>query len=174
LQRPWTRSSIQQVLTNEKYIGNNVYNRSSFKLKQKRVKNPPEMWIRSNGAFEAIVDAQLFYQAQGIMLERQRRFSDEEMLDRLRHLYRKHGKLSGFLIDETEGMPSSALSIDPGFGGWSGPIGWWGTHPIAITSISESTGFCGECTRTLLRMSSTRSRHLAVTSKKMSEPTYSP
>ncbi|WP_155305090.1 recombinase family protein [Desulfosarcina widdelii] len=109
LQRPWTRSSIQQVLTNEKYIGNNVYNRSSFKLKQKRVKNPPEMWIRFNGAFEAIVDPQLFYQAQGIMLERQRRFSDEEMLDRLRHLYRKHGKLSGLLIDETEGMPSSAV-----------------------------------------------------------------
>jgi len=108
LERPWTRSSIHQVLTNEKYIGNNIYNRSSYKLKQKRVKNPPEMWIRSNGAFEAIVDAQLFYQAQGIMLERQRRFSDEEMLDRLKHLYRKHGKLSGILIDDTEGMPSSA------------------------------------------------------------------
>ncbi len=87
LKRPWTRGSIQQVLTNEKYIGNNVYNRSSFKLKFKRVKNPPEMWIRSDGAFEAIVDTQLFYQAQGIMLERHRRFTDEEMLDRLKHLY---------------------------------------------------------------------------------------
>jgi hypothetical protein len=107
LKRPWTRGSIQQVLTNEKYIGNNVYNHSSFKLKLKRVKNPPEMWIRSDGAFEAIVDAQLYYQAQGIMLERQLRFSDEEMLDRLKHLYRRHGKLSGILIDDTEGMPSS-------------------------------------------------------------------
>jgi len=85
-----------------------VYNRSSFKLKFKRVKNPPEMWIRSDGAFEGIVDNQLFYQAQGIMLERYRRFSDEEMIDRLKYLYRKHGKLSGILIDDTEGMPSSA------------------------------------------------------------------
>jgi DNA invertase Pin-like site-specific DNA recombinase len=108
LKRPWTRGSIRQVLTNEKYIGNNVYNRSSFKLKVKRVKNSPEMWIRSDGAFEAIVDTQLFYQAQGIMLERCRRYSDEEMLDRLKGLYRKHGKLSGILIDDTEGMPSSA------------------------------------------------------------------
>ncbi len=108
LKRPWTRGSIRQMLTNEKYIGNNVYNRSSFKLKVKRVKNPPEMWIRSDGAFEGIVDNQLFYQAQGIMLERYRRFSDEEMLDRLKYLYRKHGKLSGILIDDTEGMPSSA------------------------------------------------------------------
>jgi len=108
LKRPWTLGSIRQVLTNEKYIGNNVYNRSSYKLKVKRVKNPPEMWIRSDGAFEAIVDTQLFYQAQGIMLERYRRFSDEEMLDRLKDLYRKHGKLSGIMIDDTEGMPSSA------------------------------------------------------------------
>ena len=33
---------MHQVLTNEKYIGNNVYNRVSFKLKKKRVINPPD------------------------------------------------------------------------------------------------------------------------------------
>ena len=109
LNRPWSRGTIHQVLTNEKYIGNNVYNRISFKLKKQRVKNPPEMWIRSDGAFEAIVDPQMFYQAQGIILERNRRFTNEEMLDRLNYLYQKHGKLSGFLIDETEGMPSSSV-----------------------------------------------------------------
>ena len=27
LDRPWTRGTVHQVLTNEKYIGNNVYNR---------------------------------------------------------------------------------------------------------------------------------------------------
>ena len=109
LHRPWTRSTVYQVLTNEKYIGNNVYNRTSFKLKRKHVKNPPEMWIRSDGAFEPIVDAQLFFQAKGIIIERNRRFTDDELLDRLKHLYRKHGKLSGILIDETEGMPASAV-----------------------------------------------------------------
>jgi len=39
-----------RLLTNEKYIGNNVYNRVSFKLKKKRVTNPPEMWIRRDTA----------------------------------------------------------------------------------------------------------------------------
>jgi hypothetical protein len=67
------------------------------------------MWIRSDGAFEAIVDPQMFYKAQGIILERNRRFTNEEMLDRLKYLFLKHGKLSGFLIDETEGMPSSSV-----------------------------------------------------------------
>jgi DNA invertase Pin-like site-specific DNA recombinase len=56
LGRAWTRATVHQILTNEKYIGNNVYNRRSFKLKQKRVANGPEMWIRSEGAFDAIVE----------------------------------------------------------------------------------------------------------------------
>jgi DNA invertase Pin-like site-specific DNA recombinase len=38
--RPWTRGTVHQVLTNEKYIGNNVFNRVSFKLKAARVANP--------------------------------------------------------------------------------------------------------------------------------------
>lgn len=37
LGRKWTRGTVHQILTNEKYIGNNVYNRISYKLKAKRV-----------------------------------------------------------------------------------------------------------------------------------------
>jgi hypothetical protein len=38
--QPWTRGRVPQVLANEKYIGNNVYNRVSFKLKKRRVSIP--------------------------------------------------------------------------------------------------------------------------------------
>ena len=72
LGRPWTRGTVHQVLTNEKYVGNNVYNRISFKLKKKRVLNPADMWIRANGAFEPIISAELFDGAQKIVLERAR------------------------------------------------------------------------------------------------------
>jgi DNA invertase Pin-like site-specific DNA recombinase len=34
LGRDWTRATVHEVLTNEKYIGNNVFNRISFKLKE--------------------------------------------------------------------------------------------------------------------------------------------
>jgi len=34
LGRPWTRGSVHQLLINEKYIGTNVWNRVSFKLKK--------------------------------------------------------------------------------------------------------------------------------------------
>jgi hypothetical protein len=107
LGRPWTRGTVHQVLTNEKYIGNNVYNRQSFKLKKKRVVNTPDMWIRADGVFESIVDPQGFFTAQGMIRERNRRYSDEEMLDRLKHLFQHHGYLSGLIIDETESIPSS-------------------------------------------------------------------
>jgi DNA invertase Pin-like site-specific DNA recombinase len=106
--RPWTRGMIHQVLTNEKYIGNNVYNRISFKLKKKRVRNPPQMWVRHNSAFDAVIDYQEFSAAQAIILERHKRISDAELLDHLRDLAHRHGRLSGLLIDETEGMPSSS------------------------------------------------------------------
>ncbi|HEY6328869.1 MAG TPA: recombinase family protein, partial [Blastocatellia bacterium] len=66
LGRPWTRGTVHQVLINEKYIGNNVWNRGSFKLKKKRVRNSPDIWIRAEGAFEPIVDRSLFEAAQMI------------------------------------------------------------------------------------------------------------
>jgi DNA invertase Pin-like site-specific DNA recombinase len=109
LGRPWTRGAIHQVLTNEKYIGNNVYNRSSFKLKKKRVVNPPEMWIRKNSAFEPIVPSDLFVKAQFIISERSRRFTNEELLAQLRSVLDREGRLSGLLIDETEGIASSSI-----------------------------------------------------------------
>jgi len=106
--RPWTRGLVHQILINEKYIGNNVYNRVSFKLKKKRVQNPPDMWVRANNAFEAVVEPEMFYVARGIILERNRRFTEQELLDSLKALARKHTLLSGLLIDETDGMPSSS------------------------------------------------------------------
>jgi DNA invertase Pin-like site-specific DNA recombinase len=109
LDRPWTRSTVQEVLTNEKYIGNNIYNRTSFKLKKERTVNPPELWIRKDGAFDPIVPPEMFYTVQGIMRERARRYTDEELIERLRDLYQKHGYLSGLIINETESMPSAAV-----------------------------------------------------------------
>ncbi len=107
LGRPWTRGTVHQVLTNEKYIGNCIFNRHSYKLKGEHKNNPPEEWIRADGAFEPIVDEKPFYTAQGMIRERNRRFSDDEMLDRLRGLLEKEGFLSGLVIDEADNMPSS-------------------------------------------------------------------
>jgi len=107
LGRAWTRGVVHQILTNEKYIGNNVFNRTSFKLKVKRVKNLPDKWVRSDGAFQGIVDPGHFLDAHTIISARSRHISNDEMLHRLRQLYEKTGMLSGIVIDEQEGLPSS-------------------------------------------------------------------
>ncbi len=106
--RIWTRGVVRQILTNEKYIGHNVFNRTSFKLKQRRVRNARDMWIRSDNAFESIVPAEIFHIAQGVIRERSRRLSDDEMITRLQNLYKRYGYLSGIIIDETEETPCSS------------------------------------------------------------------
>lgn len=112
LDREWTRATINEVLTNEKYIGNNVFNRTSFKLKKQRVENTPDMWIKKEGAFDPIVPPDLFYTVQGIIRERARRYTDEELIEHLRSLFQNRGLLSCLIINETEGMPSSSIYVN--------------------------------------------------------------
>jgi len=107
-ERAWTRGTVHQILTHEKYIGNNVYHRTSFKLKLKHVENPPDRWIRANGVFEGIIEPELFSKAQKIILARCEKFTDEEMLGKLRGLLSQHGHINGILIDEADDLPSSA------------------------------------------------------------------
>lgn len=107
LGRPWTRGTVHQILINEKYIGNNVWNRGSFKLKQCRVRNDPQSWVRADNAFQPIVDRMLYDAAQAIIDARSQRMTDEEMLVCLRQLLLANGALSGLLIDETDRCPSS-------------------------------------------------------------------
>lgn len=112
----WTGSRVRGVLTNEKYIGNNVFNRRSFKLKRVRVNNPPEMWIRREGAFEGIVSPEIFFTVQNILAERSRRYTDEEILERIRALLHEHGRLSGLIISSCPDVPDSK-QISKRFGG---------------------------------------------------------
>ena len=92
LGRPWTRGTVHQVLTNEKYIGNNVYNRVSFKLKKRRVVNPRDMWVRADGAhiLRSLIDA-LFDRARAIMTRAPASIPDEELLSFLRILLEQQG-----------------------------------------------------------------------------------
>lgn len=108
LGRVWTRGTVHQVLTSEKYIGNNVFNKVSFKLKQRRVVNPREMWVRAQGAYPAIVDQALFLRTREIVDARSRHLTDDQLLDALRGILKRQGMLSGVIIDEEVGLPSSS------------------------------------------------------------------
>jgi len=90
------------VVEQSKVRGMNVYNRKSFKLKKRRIVNPPGMWIRKEAAFEAVVALELFSRAQEIIQARSKHYTDDEMLEQLRNLFTRYGTLSGILIDESK------------------------------------------------------------------------
>ncbi|WP_211232565.1 recombinase family protein [Oleidesulfovibrio alaskensis] len=114
--RPWTRGTVREVLTNEKYIGNNLFNRRSGKLKSKQKKNPEHEWVRKDGAFPPVVDLERFYAVQEFIQERHKKMTNEDLLERLTNLQRQTGRLSAMIIDESEEMPPSSLYMHR-FGG---------------------------------------------------------
>lgn len=107
--RAWSRGSVREVLTNEKYIGNNLFNRTSGKMKNKPKLNPESEWVRKKQAFEPLVDVELFVAVQKIYRERSKRVTNDELLQGLWNLYAQQGRLSALIIDEADYLPPSSL-----------------------------------------------------------------
>ena len=104
----WTKIIIRAMVSNEKYRGTMLYNRTSAKLCTPKIKNPPSDWIRVPGAFEAIIDAPLFDAAQVRVKQNPRLNEKGKMLQDLRGVYAEYGRLSATLIRATPDAPSPA------------------------------------------------------------------
>jgi DNA invertase Pin-like site-specific DNA recombinase len=107
--RPWTRYMICDMLSNPKYIGCNVTNRTSMKLRTALVRNPREMWVKRENAFEPIIDIETFRQAEELTKEHTKRYTNEELLDCLKDLLARKGRLSVDLIDHDSATPSGKI-----------------------------------------------------------------
>ncbi len=64
--------------------------------------------MRADGVFDAIVERSVFDHAQAIIATRSDRLSDQRMLELLQSILNGRGELSGMIIDEFEGCPSSS------------------------------------------------------------------
>lgn len=106
--RQWTRDVVKEILTNERYIGNNVWGKKSQKLKGKYERLPKEQWIIVPDAFAPLVSKKRFAQAQAVTEQRRRRLSDEHMLAGLSNILHKYGKLSRHLIDADPNCPNNS------------------------------------------------------------------
>lgn len=106
--RPWGRNFVTGILTSENYVGVAVFNTTSLKLGQTMIRNPPEEWIRVEGAHPAIVSRSLFDAAARRLKEgRMHRYTVEELVANLRRLLKKHGKLNVSIIDGEPDSPKS-------------------------------------------------------------------
>lgn len=104
----WTDQRILDILRNQKYIGWAVWGRTTGPLGTKRVDAPPGKWIVNPEAFEGLIDDQTFDKAQSALADRTCNKSNEQLLEGLRSLLKKEGKLSQHLIDTSKETPSSA------------------------------------------------------------------
>ena len=136
----WTRAKIHQILTNEKYIGNNIYNKTSSKLKSKLVKNPKHEWIRCDKAYKPIISKKKYNKAQEIIQLRSIHLTNEDLLEKLKQKLESNGKLSGFIIDEDDTGPSSSV-YRTRFGGLLRAytlIGYKPDHDYSYLKINEA------------------------------------
>jgi len=103
----WKPESVTRLLTNEKYLGHIVFNRTSFKLGQKRVANPSEMWVRGDNALIPMIDQGLFGQTQEIIRKRRQLRADNDLLNRLAAARQEPGDLTGSTNDGYDHLPSA-------------------------------------------------------------------
>lgn len=101
----WTKRVVRNILTSEKYIGNIVFNRNSYKMRTSAKPNPPELWARSDGAFRALVAPSDFAAAQAERVRRHRRHTDDELIAMLSALYKKLGRITASIISQEPGYP---------------------------------------------------------------------
>ena len=107
LGNPWQMQTIDNLLRNEVYLGHNVYNRRSAKLRKPLVDNPPEMWVRHDNAFKPIISHSLFAKAQQVLsdLAHRQTLTDQEALDKLKALWRREGHLSHKILAASKDTP---------------------------------------------------------------------
>jgi DNA invertase Pin-like site-specific DNA recombinase len=108
LGRPWSRNLVRTILTNEKYIGNNIVGRVSARLYTRQVTNPPETWTRCEGAFAPIVSKHLFDAAKRVRRFNEKVYvSHEDILKGMRAVLRREGTLSADIINRAPELPSA-------------------------------------------------------------------
>jgi DNA invertase Pin-like site-specific DNA recombinase len=102
--KPWPRYAVERILMNPKYTGANVWNQTSRVLGRPWVMHSPESWVVKSDT--PIVDRCTFDRVQRLRKDANR-WSDEELLDKLRRLLARKGKLSVRQIAAMRGMPST-------------------------------------------------------------------
>jgi DNA invertase Pin-like site-specific DNA recombinase len=102
--RPWQPSGVRDLLKNESYVGNNIFNRTSVALKGKWRRNHPSKWIRVKGAFEPIVSQDLFDRAQKILKENLS-YTPNELLDFLSAIWCRYGTISVETVSACKSAP---------------------------------------------------------------------
>ncbi|HTZ99933.1 MAG TPA: recombinase family protein [Candidatus Aquilonibacter sp.] len=104
--RPWLRGTVNAILTNPKYTGDIVYNRTTSKLHMRTRHNAPEKWLHIKAAFKPVVAKEM----QEAVFARRRslsayRHTRESLAAHLRDLWKRRGYLTSEMMKDEPGFP---------------------------------------------------------------------
>jgi DNA invertase Pin-like site-specific DNA recombinase len=103
-ERKWTRIMVGGILRNPKYKGTLRYNATTQRLNSRNRKNPETEWIIIPNAYESIVEPATFEMAQQEFRNRPYNLSNDQVVEALRSILKKAGKLTPRLI---RGQPNA-------------------------------------------------------------------
>jgi DNA invertase Pin-like site-specific DNA recombinase len=106
--KEWTSSDVRRLISNPKYMGTYMWARKSHKLHAASTHNDPAQWVIARGAIEAAISPQQFKLAQSRVLMQRRKYTNEQLLTRLRRVWKKEGTLSIKVINQARFCPNAA------------------------------------------------------------------
>jgi DNA invertase Pin-like site-specific DNA recombinase len=102
----WDYQAVINILTHPKYAGCHVFGRTASRLYTRAVKKAKADWILTPAAFAPVVDLKTFDCAQQMLRSRTHNKSDDQILNELRALLRREGRLTLQIIKKSRDTPS--------------------------------------------------------------------
>lgn len=112
----WKAGTIRNILQDPRYIGTQVWGRTTAYLAGPVKRLPVKQWAICPNAFEPIISQGLFVRAQQEFANYTCRLTDEQLLERLRQIHKTHGRLSGDIIEKSRTCPGLS-TYNKRFGG---------------------------------------------------------
>jgi DNA invertase Pin-like site-specific DNA recombinase len=100
--RPWNDVMVREMLTRHIYKGAYAY----CKHDHKYITLPRDKWLIREHAFPGIISDKQWARASELIAREVKPLVDSEMLDELRRLWERAGKLNSNLINYAKGVPS--------------------------------------------------------------------
>jgi DNA invertase Pin-like site-specific DNA recombinase len=94
----WSDHAVKRILTHPKYRGTAIYNRTTERLCSKSRRVPEPEWIIVPNAFQPLVAAAVFEDAQETLRQRFWHRSNDQILDQLKSILKTHGHLSTAIL----------------------------------------------------------------------------
>lgn len=109
--RPWVAAVVQRILENPKYKGDAVWARTTQALGTRVKRRPESQWIIKKNAIEPIVSERQFRLAAKRRSELTPNYTDRELLQFLREVLAKEGKLTLRLMRKYRRSPGRGVYI---------------------------------------------------------------